>query len=217
MKLHSIYASQKKTLQWKDQTIETGILKTPLTGKVQVDSSGILSDVQVDRKHHGGEFKALYSYALEDYEYWRQSRGADLPFGAFGENLLTEGLNEQSVFIGNRYRIGNVEGVVTQPRFPCRVLSARFQDHGIMKEFLQRGRFGIYFKVLKEGEIEAGDAIELLQSHPAEVGFHELAQLYLGKHPDPGRIQKIQGEEFWDPYWDSKLLKVSKGPKREGN
>jgi MOSC domain-containing protein YiiM len=118
-------------------------------------------DEQSDLEVHGGEDKAVYVYPTEHYAYWgEQLPGVPLPWGVFGENLTVEGLLEDAVHIGDRFRIGAAEFAVTQPRMPCYKLALRFGRTDMVKRFMKSGRTGFYLAVLKEGEIGAGDAIE---------------------------------------------------------
>src|SRR5207244_8202025 len=107
---------------------------------------------------HGGAEKAVYAYPAEHYDFWRRELpDVELPWGAFGENFTTEGLLEDEVWIGDRYRVGTTELVVTQPRMPCYKLAVRFGRHDIVKRFLKSRRSGFYLAVEREGDIGAGD------------------------------------------------------------
>lgn len=123
-------------------------------------------DHQADLTVHGGEDKAVYAYPSEHYRYWAEKYPTtELPWGSFGENLTTEGLLEQDVHIGDRLALGTAEFAVTQPRFPCYKLGLRFGTQAILKTFLDSERSGYYLRVLREGQIEAGDNIEILESN----------------------------------------------------
>ena len=135
----------------------TSIWKRPVSGRVSVGRLNIAGDQQSDLAVHGGPEKAVYAYPSEHYEYWtRELPGTDLPWGAFGENFTTEGLLEQALAIGDRLRVGSAEFLVTQPRMPCFKLGIRFSRDDMVKRFLQSGRSGFYFAVLREGEVGAG-------------------------------------------------------------
>ena len=127
---------------------------------MRVTSLNIDGDQQSDLSVHGGRDKAVYVYPSEHYEFWRQELpDADLPWGAFGENLTSEGLLETDVAIGDRIQVGSVEFVVTQPRQPCFKLGIRFGRDDMIKRFLVSGRSGFYVAVVQEGELAAGDSI----------------------------------------------------------
>jgi MOSC domain-containing protein YiiM len=138
-----------------------------VAGRVRVGRLNIQGDEQSDLEVHGGADKAVYVYPAEHYEYWRgELRGVDLPWGVFGENLTVEGLIEGGVHTGDRLRAGSAEFAVTDPRMPCYKLALRFGRSDMVKRFLRSGRTGFYLAVLKEGEIGAGDAIELTAQEP---------------------------------------------------
>ena len=128
---------------------------------------------------HGGVDKAVYVYPSEHYAWWRtQLLDADLPSGTFGENFTTEGILEDQVRVGDRIRIGSAEFMVTQPRMPCFKLGIRFNRHDMVKRFLQSKRSGFYLAVIREGEVENGDAIEFTQRQENGVTITEIVNLY---------------------------------------
>ena len=135
-------------------------------------------DAQADLTVHGGAAKAVYGYPAEHYEFWRRELpGVDLPWGAFGENLTTEGLTEEAVHAGDRFRAGEAELIVTQPRLPCFKLGMKFRRSDIIARFLESGKTGFYFAVLRGGMVKAGDAMELLGPDPQRVSITELVGL----------------------------------------
>jgi MOSC domain-containing protein YiiM len=163
VKLVSINVGRPRELIWQGEKVLTSIFKEPVAGRVRVGRLNIQGDEQSDLEVHGGEDKAVYAYPSEHYVFWReQLPGVALPWGVFGENLTVEGLLEGSVHIGDRFRIGSAEFVVTEPRMPCFKLALRFGRSDMVKRFLRSGRTGFYLAVLKEGEIGASDAIEPL-------------------------------------------------------
>jgi MOSC domain-containing protein YiiM len=142
------------------QTVRTSIWKSPREGRVRVATLNIDGDEQSDLTVHGGTAKAVYCYPSEHYAYWRgELPGIDLPWGVFGENLTTDGLLETDVCIGDRFRAGSAEFLVTQPRQPCFKLGIRFGREDMIRRFLASGRPGFYVAVVREGEIAAGDPI----------------------------------------------------------
>ena len=170
MKLISISVGRPREMQWRGETVLTSIFKTPVAGRVRVTRFNLQGDEQADLDVHGGADKAVYAYPSEHYAYWRKELpGLELPWGAFGENLTTQGLSEESVHIGDRMRAGTAEFVVTQPRMPCFKLAIRFNRPDMVKRFLRSGRTGFYLAVLKEGEVGAGDAIEPIAQDGARV------------------------------------------------
>ena len=150
-----------RKVEWNGEAVHTSIFKAPVAGRLRVAKLGIEGDHQSDLSVHGGIDKAIYAYPSEHYAWWRKELpGAELPWGAFGENLTTEGILEDRVHIGDRFRIGAAEFIVTQPRMPCYKLALRFGRADMVKRFMRSGRSGFYLAVLREGDIGAGDAIE---------------------------------------------------------
>jgi MOSC domain-containing protein YiiM len=160
----SINLGVPRSVQWERQTYLTAIFKNPVKGRVRVRRLGLLGDAQADLTVHGGPNKAVYAYPSEHYAAWREKLRRDLGWGAFGENLTTEGLLESSVRVGDRLTAGSAEFIVTSPRFPCFKLGIRFGTMEMVKRFQDSGWSGFYLAVSKEGEIEAGDSIRLINS-----------------------------------------------------
>ena len=158
----------------------TGIYKNPVGGRVRVRRTNLDGDRQADLSVHGGPAKAVYVYPSEHYAPWRaELPGADLAeWGAFGENFTTAGLLEEEVAIGDRFRVGTAEVQVTQPRMPCYKLSIKFGRSDIVKRFLASGRTGFYFTVLQQGEVGAGDAIEIIETSKDSLKVSDITALY---------------------------------------
>lgn len=175
MRLVSVNVGLPREVLWKGRIITTSIFKEPVQGRLMMRTLNLDGDRQADLTVHGGPNKAVYAYPAEHYEYWRrQWPDPLLPWGMFGENLTVEGLLEESVHIGDRFRIGTAEVIVTQPRTPCYKLSIRFGREDIIKQFWQSGRSGFYLAVLKEGEVGAGDVIELIHRDEDNITVAEV-------------------------------------------
>jgi MOSC domain-containing protein YiiM len=156
----------------------TSIFKSPVDRRLRVTTLNFEGDEQSDLTVHGGVDKAVYAYPSEHYEPWRRELpDADLPWGVFGENLTTEGLLE-NVRIGDRFRIGSAEFVVTQPRLPCFKLGIRFGRPDIMKRMLQSGRTGFYFSVARTGEVGPSDEIEPIARADEGLSVADVVNLY---------------------------------------
>jgi MOSC domain-containing protein YiiM len=178
MKLLSVSVGLPREIEWKGKIVRTSIFKTRVSGRARVAMLNVEGDQQSDLTVHGGIDKAVYVYPSEHYPFWReQLPGMDLPWGVFGENFTTEGLLEDTR-IGDRFRIGSAEFVVTQPRMPCFKLGIRFNRPDMVKRFLESGRTGFYLAVLKEGEVAAGDSIELLEQDQHDVTIADVVSLY---------------------------------------
>ena len=179
MKVVSVNVGRPRGVEWRRDTVETAIYKAPVEGRVSVTRLNLEGDQQADLSVHGGPEKAVYVYPTEHYPYWRaELPGVPLPWGAFGENLSTEGLSEPRVQIGDRLRIGTAEFIVTQPRLPCFKLNVRFQRPDMVKRFLRSSRTGFYLAVLQEGDVGAGDPIDLLPTDKEAVSVADIVALY---------------------------------------
>src|SRR5258705_6853570 len=136
-------------------------------------------DRQADLTVHGGVSKAVYGYPVEHYEFWkRELPEMELPYGMFGENFTTEGMSEDALNVGDRFRVGEAELIVTEPRLPCYKLGIRFGRTDIIRRFLQSRRTGFFFSVVKEGEVEAGNEIELLSRDLNDITIAAITRLY---------------------------------------
>jgi MOSC domain-containing protein YiiM len=180
VRLVSVTAGLPQEVGSRGRTTLTSIWKRPVHGRVRVGRLNIAGDQQSDLTVHGGPEKAVYVYPSEHYEYWRRELpGTDLPWGAFGENFTTEGLLEPAVGIGDKLRVGSTEFVVTQPRMPCFKLGIRFSRDDMVKRFLQSGRSGFYLAVLREGEVGAGDQIEVTYRDAHAITVADISALYV--------------------------------------
>ena len=139
----------------------SSIFKAPVEGRVRVDGINVAGDQQADRRYHGGPEKAVYAYAREDADWWEDVLGVDVANGMFGENLTLAGIDVSGAVIGERWRIGAVELEVCQPRIPCSKLGIRFGDPKMVKRFAQASRPGAYLRIIAEGELGAGDELEV--------------------------------------------------------
>jgi MOSC domain-containing protein YiiM len=188
----------------------TSIFKKPVDRRLRVTTLNFEGDEQSDLTVHGGVDKAVYAYASEHYEYWRSTLAqADLPVGVFGENLTTEGLLETDVRIGDRFRVGSAEFVVTQPRMPCYKLGIRFGRPDIVKRFLQSGRSGFYFAVTLEGEVGAGDSIELIARADEGLTIADVVNLYTVDAENQELLRRATESsilpESWKDYFRKRL------------
>src|SRR4051812_12422379 len=160
LKVVSLSVGLPREVEWDGDTVLTSIFKEPVDRRLRVSTLNFEGDEQSDLTVHGGVDKAVYAYPSEHYEEWRRELpDVEFPRAVFGENLTIEGLLED-VRIGDRFRIGTAEFVVTQPRLPCFKLGIRFGRMDMLKQMLRNGRTGFYFAVTQEGEVGAGDAIE---------------------------------------------------------
>jgi MOSC domain-containing protein YiiM len=145
----------------RGRPLMSAIAKHAVDGRVRVEGVNLAGDAQADLRVHGGPDKAVYAYAREDIAWWEAELGREIPPGMFGENLTTEGLDVSGALIGERWRIGTVELEVCQPRQPCSKLGLRFENLKMLKLFAQASRPGAYLRIVTEGELGAGDAIDV--------------------------------------------------------
>ncbi len=189
--LLSVSVGRPRDVEWRGRTTRTSIYKTPVTGRVHVGRLNLDGDEQSDLSVHGGPDKAVYVYPSEHYAHWRSELpDVELPFGAFGENFTTEGLLDDAVAIGDRYRIADAEFIVTQPRMPCFKLGIRFQRPDMVKRFHHGRRNGFYFRVTREGTVGAGDAIEQIARDDRGLSVMDVVRLYDDDEPDPTLMRR---------------------------
>jgi MOSC domain-containing protein YiiM len=212
MKIVSVNVGLPREVTWQGKLVTTGIFKKPVSGPVMMRTLNLDGDGQADLTVHGGASKAVYAYPSEHYDYWRaELPGVDLPWGMFGENLTTEGLLEEAVYIGDKFRIGETEVMVTEPRMPCYKLGIKFGRADIIKRFLASRRTGFYFAVVREGMVGAGDAAELIGREQQEIGVADITRLYAFEKNDLKSLRRaIEVEalpENWKGYFRHQLDK----------
>ena len=206
MHIISVNVGMPREVVWRELTVRTSIFKDPVDGPVKVRRLNLDGDRQADLTVHGGAYKAVYGYASEHYEYWReQLPEAQLGWGNFGENLTTTGLREDELFIGDRLRAGSAVLMVAQPRMPCYKLGVRFQRDDMVKRFLASRRSGFYFSVVEEGEISAGSPVEFLSRDPNRVSVADVVSLYVDHPRDPQLIERALRVSALPQSWKSWL------------
>ena len=182
MKLLSVQVGRPRTIPSPGRDpVRTAIFKDPVLFRVLVRRLNIEGDAQADLRVHGGPDKAVYAYDRSGYDHWRARLPEELPYGQFGENLTVEGMPESQVRIGDVYRVGGALLQVSQPRSPCYKLSLKMGRPDFGKAFVASGHPGFYFRVLEEGEIGAGDAIELLEAGPRGATVERVAARLFGR------------------------------------
>lgn len=198
----SVQVGLPRRLSWRGRAITTGIVKEPVPGPVRIRRHGMEGDGQADLSVHGGPSKAVYVYLEEHYAYWKDELGvAELLFGQFGENLTVRGLYEETVRIGDRFRAGTAELVVTQPRTPCAKLAARFGRPDMVRRFERSGRCGFYLAVEREGEVRAGDPFERVATDAASLSVAEILRLARARDPDPDAVRRARSLPALSPEW----------------
>jgi MOSC domain-containing protein YiiM len=206
----SVNVGLPREIEHRGKTVLTSIFKAPVTGRVRVERLNVEGDRQSDLTVHGGPDKAVYAYPSEHYAFWREELpGEALPWGAFGENLTTEGLLEDSIRIGDKLRIGTAEFQVTQPRMPCFKLGIRFDRPDMVKRFMQSGRSGFYLSVSREGEVGAGDPVTILSRDQRGVTVSDLVGLYSSEDANQDLLRRVIElptlPESWRDYFRNRL------------
>ena len=202
MRVVSVNVGKPREVEWKGKIVSTGIFKEPVAGRVAMRRLNLDGDRQADLSVHGGPEKAVYVYPAEHYQFWRNEfPNMELPWSMFGENLTVEGLQEDTVNIGDQFRIGSAQVVVTQPRMPCYKLGIKFKRDDILKRFLVSGRSGFYLAVLEEGEIEAGDPITLIKRNENGVTVADITRLYTSDKHNLAALRKAVTVEALPEDW----------------
>lgn len=202
MRVLSTNVGLPREIQWRGQRIETGIFKEPVSGRVTVDALNLRGDRQADLTVHGGTTKAVYAYPHEHYAFWKRELDLpELPAGSFGENLTVMGFAERDVRIGERWRVGSCELAVTEPRVPCFKLAARFQRADMIRRFLESRRSGFYLRVLRTGELGAGDEVELLERDESSVSVADVVELFATNARDHSLVARALATDSLDEGW----------------
>ena len=207
MKIISINVGRPRLVMRNDEPVSTGIFKEPVAGRVMLRTLNLDGDRQADLTVHGGPEKAVYLYPSEHYAFWkRELPDLDLP-GMFGENFTTEGMLESQINIGDSFRIGSAEVMVTQPRMPCYKLGIRFGRTDIIKRFLASERTGFYFSVLKEGEVGVDDEFELLDKNASGVTVVDVTRLFSSDKQNVELLRRAIATEALPDNWRSYFRK----------
>ena len=196
-----------------EEPVSTGIFKEPVAGRVRLRNLNLEGDRQADLSVHGGPAKAVYLYPSEHYEFWqRELPDIDFSWGMFGENFTTTGFRETESNIGDRFRVGSAEVMITQPRMPCYKLGIRFGRTDIIRRFLASERSGFYLSVSKVGEVAAGDEFELIEKNTSGVRVVDVTRLYSS---DKGNVDLLRRAiatealpESWRSYFQERLEKL---------
>jgi MOSC domain-containing protein YiiM len=217
MQVISVNVGQPRKVVWKGQTVETGIFKEPVKGRIAVRRLNLGGDRQADLTVHGGLDKAVYAYPAEHHPFWReQFPEMKLPWGMFGENLTIKGFLEDTVHIGDHFRVGSARLMVTQPRVPCYKLGIKFGRDDILKRFLDSGMTGFYFAVLEEGEVAAGDSISLLHRDEHQVKVADIVLLYSQDKYNLDLMRRVVAvealAEVWRNYFQHRIEKLTSFP-----
>jgi MOSC domain-containing protein YiiM len=180
--LEAVSVGRPRLATYRGRTVSSAIWKQPVAGRVEVRGVNVAGDDQADRSVHGGPDKAIYAYAAEDSAWWEPELDAELGPGAFGENLTTRGVDLSQALVGERWAVGSTLLEVSQPRLPCFKLGLRHGRPELTRRFARALRPGAYLRILQEGEIGAGDRIEVVWRPDHDVTMELTARAYLFDH-----------------------------------
>jgi MOSC domain-containing protein YiiM len=212
----SVNVGLPQNVAWQGRTVRTAVWKTPVTGRIFARRLNLDGDGQGDLRGHGGEQRAIMVYQLDSYRYWARYLGrSDLAAGNFGENLTVEGLADNEVCIGDRFRIGGAVVEVSQPRDTCYRVGIRLNHPEMPALLVSHHRPGFYFRVIQEGEIGAGDRVEKLSGSPERMTVAEIdALLYSAEHPLEALRRAVRIPAL-SLDWKARCRRCSTPPKRE--
>ena len=208
MQLVSINVSKPKLRRFGLKFYTSAFLKHPVSGAVKVNTKNLEGDKQADLLNHGGTDKAIYAFSLDHHAYWQQKLGLEqIDYGKFGENLTIAGLDEADIAIGDRIQINDCVLEVSQPRIPCYKISFEFQQQSMLNQFIDYAHTGVYFRVIQPGTITAGQDVEVITKHPANLTVKNLFRAHFdSKYPDQEQVmrQSIEIEELAEA-WKAKM------------
>lgn len=200
----SVNVGRVREFEYDGRPAISAIWKTPVNGRLSARGVNLEGDEQADRAAHGGPDKAIYAYASEDIRWWEQEIGRRLEFGAFGENLTTEGIEVNEALVGERWEIGTTVLEVSEPRIPCWRLAVRMDDKLFPRRFTEALRPGSYLRIVVEGDIGAGDQIRIISRPDHDVTIRDVFRIYTRDRHEVERLLAIsQLSEAWK-LWASK-------------
>lgn len=211
MKVIATNIAEPREILWKGRPQRTGIYKFPVSGPVRLKVRGVEGDLIGNKKVHGGEYKACYLFASEHYDYWKaQYPGLSWNWGMFGENLTTEGLLDDSIQVGDIYKVGTTVVQATIPREPCYKLGLKFNDQGIINAFIAYGHPGTYVKVLEEGLVASGDGIERVKVAKDSISIRDFFVFLNTAEKSQDVLQRILDNPYIPDYKKVKLERFAK-------
>lgn len=201
MRVLALFAGLPQTYLWEGKEVTTSIFKDPAM-ELEAINQKLIGNIQANLLYHGGPFKEVYSYALENYEYWKQVLSpTPVGLGILGENITTEGLDEKAVLVGEQYQIGTMILEISQPRLPCFKFNLRINRKNGEELFDKSQSYGIYWKIIKDGIIFPGDKITKVkgvENLPA-ISLSDLYNLLKNKTATPDLIDKVTSFPGIDP------------------
>jgi MOSC domain-containing protein YiiM len=215
-RVESVNVGLPRTVPWQGREVTTSISKEPVTGRRAVRGVNIDGDDQADRRVHGGPTKAIYAYAVEDYEWWSATLGEALGPGTFGENLTFSGVDLAAAVVGERWRVGSAVLRVTEPRIPCFKLGMKMGDAAFVQRFAEAARPGAYLAIESEGEVGAGDDVVLVDRPTATLTIGDVERAYHGqRHLLPRLADSAELSESWRAWAVRRLGRHARSDARE--
>jgi ferredoxin-NADP reductase/MOSC domain-containing protein YiiM len=211
--LVSVNVGMPRDVSWQGKTVHTGVWKQPVDGPAMVRRLNIDGDGQGDTTGHGGEQRAVFVYQIQSYDHWQQHFGRDdFSYGEFGENLTVSGLPDDEVCIGDRYRIGQAEFEVTQPRVTCYRVGMRVGEPELPALLVSHHRPGFYMRVITEGRIQAGDAIVKTRTGPGALSVADTDALLYLPDRDPAKLRLALEIPALSPGWQGSFRELAGAP-----
>jgi MOSC domain-containing protein YiiM len=209
----SINVGQIREFVFNGRPAKSAIWKAPVAGRIAARGVNLEGDDQADREAHGGPDKALYAYAVEDLRWWEERLGRSLPYGQFGENVTTEGIEVNDALVGERWEIGSTVLEVSEPRVPCWRLGVRMEDRKFLRRFIDALRPGAYLRIIVEGNVGAGDEIRVIGKPLHDLTIRDFFRIYYsGDRDELQRLVAIPKiSESWREWAESSLQKAKSG------
>lgn len=190
MKVVAVNIGEKRTVQWGNKTVKTGIFKFPVDS-ISLGTEDVDNDHVIDRKYHGGVDKACYLYSADRYSFWKERYPETVSdYGAMGENITVVGLDENALNVGDTYKLGEAIVQISEHREPCYKLNVRLNAHTGIKDFIALGHCGTYCRVLKPGIVRAGDELKLLEKGKS-ASIYDIFQLIYKKIENTQLLNEI--------------------------
>ena len=193
----SVNVGKVREVEWRGRAVTTGIFKYPVAGRVALRGVNFEGDEQADHTVHGGQDKAVYAYAREDYDAWRTAEGLEVSAGLFGENLTVQGLDLGAAVVGAQWRVGSAVLEVAQPRLPCYKLGLRMADAEFPRRFMAMARMGAYLRVIQEGDVAAGDDVHVTHTPTDGVTLREMVEALEDPAKAAGLLRAPRLPSFW--------------------
>jgi MOSC domain-containing protein YiiM len=210
-KVLSVNVGLPREFEYNGCPARSAIWKAPVAGRVAARGVNLAGDDQADRRAHGGPDKAVYAYAVEDLGWWVQELARPLQYGELGENLTTEGIDMNGALVGERWAIGTTVLEISEPRVPCWRLGVRMNDKLMPRRFTEALRPGAYLRILVEGDVGAGDEIQVIERPDHDLTVRDVLRIYAVDRQEVGRLLAIPGMSGSWRWWAEQHLQETKG------